>query len=127
MRKLHKEILAKLWSYYNARPGVWTYSGSKGFLEDIIGSGDLESTMWQLYMVWIKKKKSRDTGGKVISITHESRGNGEELLKGDLLSASGKASLLMMKLEYPINTLENNRLCNAGLMRNKNLACCQLG
>lgn len=54
------------------------------------------------------KINSRDTGEKAVSITHKSRGSGEELLKAELpkamnfLSASGKAGLPVKKVEHSI-------------------------
>lgn len=54
------------------------------------------------------KIKSRDVGEEAVSITHKSRGSGEELLKQNCRrplnfpSAPGKAGLPVMKVEHSI-------------------------
>lgn len=54
------------------------------------------------------KIKSRDVGEEAVTITHESRGSGEELLKQhcrrplNFPCAPGKAGLPVMKVEHSI-------------------------
>lgn len=57
------QSLAKPWSSYNARQGVWTYSGRKGLLAGAIGSDVIENAMWQLGVVWMKGKSKKQRCG----------------------------------------------------------------
>jgi hypothetical protein len=44
-------------SSYNAKQGVWTYSG-RGLVEDI-RNDDLESIAWQIWIAWITGKNEK--------------------------------------------------------------------